>query len=95
MTTKLSNNEEQLEILLEKLDEVQQLSNDIDNLKIELNNESSKLKGKRGKYITDKIGSNIKKEKRGTREIKATGENSLEERTAVRYEEIIKNIKNK
>ena len=95
MRTNHKNNEEQLEILLGRLNDVQQLSNYIDTLKIELNNEISKLKGKQGKSITDKFDYKIKQGKRSTREIKATEENSLEGKIAVRHEELIKNIKNK
>ena len=75
MKTKLSDNEEQLEVSIEKLDEAQQLSKDIGDLKIELHSKINKLKGKREKLIKTNIDDKLKQEEGDIREIKEVEEN--------------------
>ena len=90
MKTKFNTNEENFKILQRRLDDVQQLSKDINNLKIELSNEINKIEVKRVRYTTKLLDRDIKQE--GDKEgIKATDVNCVEG-NIINYERKIKNL---
>ena len=90
MKTKFNTNEENLKILQRRLDDVQQLSKDINNLKIELSNEINKLEVKRVRYTTTLPDCDIKQE--GDKEGTKTTDVNCVEVNIINYERKIKNL---
>ena len=94
MRTKL-NEDTQLDELLVKLEEVQVLATEIDNLKIDLHNKINKIKGKRGRFTASTNGQEIKQEKVHKRGINKIENSTIEEEILLKYEREITSLSNK
>ena len=86
---------EELEEILNKLQDVQELASELNKLKIELNSKINKIKGKRGRFTDTNNGERLKLE--GTHKRKSTGtlNNIVGEEALVKYRGKIDTIRSK